>query len=69
VVVAKAKQHSESGRARSQRKKHDQLMRTYETKGGNPYHLSKNAQVAGAVLIGIVVVAFTALFIGGLIHW
>ena len=64
-----AKQHAESGRTRNQRKKHDHANRTYEEKTGNPYHLSKNAQIAGAVLIGIVIVAVTALFIGGLIHW
>jgi hypothetical protein len=61
--------HSESGRNKNERQEHDRKSRSYEETTGNPYHLSKGVRtVVGAVAV-IVIVAVTALFVGGFIHW
>jgi hypothetical protein len=59
----------ESGRNRNERQEHDRRTRSYEETTGNPYHLSKAARVLVGVLALIVVIALTALFVSGGIHW
>src|SRR5674476_1373261 len=60
---------SESGRNRNERQEHDRKARSYEETTGNPYHLSKAARTVVGVLALIVVIALTALFVSGSIHW
>ncbi len=60
---------SESGRNRNERQEHDRKARAYEVTTGNPYHMSKTARRAGGVLALIMVIALTALFLSGVIHW
>ena len=61
--------HSESGRTKSQRHKHDQKQKSYEETTGNPYHLSKGMQTFFAGLVIFMVISVTALFVGGFIRW
>lgn len=60
---------NESGRNRNERQEHDRKTRAYELTTGNPYHLSKAARRAGGVLALTMVIALTALFLSGVIHW
>jgi hypothetical protein len=60
---------SESGRNRNERQEHDRKARFYEATTGNPYHLSKAARTVVGVLALIMVIALTALFVSGFIHW
>ena len=60
---------SESGRNRNERQEHDRKARSYEETTGNPYHLSNAARTVVGVLALIVVIALTALFVSGSIHW
>ena len=48
---------------------HDRKSRSYEETTGNPYHLSKGARTVVGFLVLIVLVAVTALFAVGFIHW
>ena len=59
----------EGGRSKNERREHDRNARSYEETTGNPYHLSKAVRLVGGVLAVIVVIALTALFVGGFVHW
>jgi hypothetical protein len=58
-------QHSEHGRDRNERREHDRGARSYDETTGNPWHLSSGARIVVGVVILVVVVAVTALFVGG----
>ena len=62
------KQHSESGRHRGERRKHDADKRHHEQ---DVYNEPEPNLIRYAIyaLIGIVVVSFTLLFVGGFIKW
>jgi hypothetical protein len=66
------KHHTESSHTHDQkRKEHDRKQREYEhsTSASNPWHQSKNARIAMAVVAVVAVVSITLLFVGGVIRW
>jgi len=65
-----AKKHrGESGRRRSERRKHDQRERAYEQHTEVAWHQSKGVRYAMFALVVIAVLGLTALFVGGVIKW
>jgi hypothetical protein len=63
------KHRSESGRKRSERRKHDQRERAYEEHTEMAWHENKTTRYVMVALVVIAILSLTALFIGGVIKW
>lgn len=63
------RQRGESGRRRSERRKHDARERTYEQETTTPWHQSKTLRYAMFAIVVIAVLSLTLLFVGGVIKW
>jgi hypothetical protein len=63
------KRHSESGRKRSERRKHDQRERAYEEHTEMAWHENKTTRYVMVALVVIAIVTLTGLFVGGVIKW
>ena len=63
------KQHSESGRHRGQRRKHDRQTREYEERVYTGWHLSKDVRVGVGAIVAVVIIGLTGMFMLGMIRW
>jgi hypothetical protein len=62
-------QHSESGRRRGERRRHDSRERTYEEHTETVWASSSPIRIAGIVIAVAAIVGVTALFVAGVIKW
>ncbi len=67
--MSNKKRHSESGRKRSERRKHDQRERAYEEHTEMAWHENKTTRYIMVALVVIAIVSLSVLFIGGFIKW